>query len=396
MRHLHLDLVGGLSGDMFIGAILDAFPDLIGGLQGVIAFAGFPDLVSLAAAPHDDGTLAGTRFSVSAASEESHHHRQYSEIKDKLGASELPETTRAHALAILHAIAEVEAAIHGKTVESVTFHEVGAWDSIADIVLAAHLISELDATWSVSRIPLGRGFIDTAHGRLPVPAPATAMLLAGFEVFDDGIEGERVTPTGAAILKVLAPTTRLPGGLKLDRTGYGFGTKVFPGIANVVRVSVFTSASAEAPWDIDQVMQLRFEIDDQTPEQLALALDLLRNETGVLDVIQQPTFGKKQRQAFAISLLVTPEVADQMTRRCFELTTTLGIRRERVERAVLRREEVVVHVNERPYRVKVAHRPGGITAKIEMDDLVQSDLSPTEHAEVRQTAERLAIEQIVS
>ena len=396
MRHLHLDLVGGLSGDMFIGAILDAFPEMVGGLQEIIVSAGFPDLVSLDAVPHDDGTLTGTRFRVLAISEESHHHRHYKEIKEKLEGSRLHETTRKCALAIFYAIAEVEAAVHGKTIESVAFHEVGAWDSIADIVLAAHLISELDATWSVSRIPLGRGIIETAHGRLPVPAPATEKLLVGFDVFDDGIEGERVTPTGAAILKVLAPARRLPAGLKFDNTGYGFGTRVFPDIANVLRVSVFASTVENVPWEIDQVMQLRFEIDDQTPEQLAQALDLLRQETGVLDVIQQPTFGKKQRQSFAVTLMVRIEVADEVTRRCFELTPTLGIRRERIERAVLRREEIVVLVNEHPYRVKVARRPGGITAKIEMDDLVESNLSQTEQAEVRQMAERLAVEKFVS
>ena len=180
------------------------------------------------------------------------------------------------------------------------------------------------------------------------------------------------------------------------RLPYTYGTRVFPDIANVLRVSVFASTVENVPWEIDQVMQLRFEIDDQTPEQLAQALDLLRQETGVLDVIQQPTFGKKQRQSFAVTLMVRIEVADEATRRCFELTPTLGIRRERIERAVLRREEIVVLVNAHPYRVKVARRPGGITAKIEMDDLVESNLSQTEQAEVRQMAERLAVEKFVS
>ena len=396
MRHIHLDLVGGISGDMFIGAILDAFPDMGRNLQEVIFSAGFPDLVSLAATPHHDGNLTGTRFTVSATSEESHHHRRYSEIKEKLEQSSLAETTKKCALTIFQEIAEVEAAIHGETVGSVTFHEVGAWDSIADIVLAAHLVGELDATWSVSSVPLGRGFVETAHGRLPVPAPATSKLLLGFDVFDDGVEGERVTPTGAAILKVLAPATNLPSGLRLDNIGYGFGKKVFPGITNVLRASVFTQSVGDAIWEIDHVVQLRFEIDDQTPEQLSHSLGILRQESGVLDVTQQPTFGKKQRHSFAVTLLVKPQVADAVTRRCFELTSTLGIRRERVERAVLRREEIMVEVNDRPYRVKLAHRPGGMTAKIEMDDLLQSELSLSEQAEVRLMAERLAIEKYTS
>ena len=396
MRHLHLDLVGGLSGDMFIGAVLDVHPELGEGLDGVIDEAGFPGLVSLHSESHNDGTLTGTRFSVAAAGEGSHHHRHYSEIRTKLEGSNLAPVTREHALGIFHAIAEVEASIHGKTVESVAFHEVGAWDSIADIVLAAHLITKLDASWSVGPLPLGRGFVDTAHGRLPVPAPATAMLLAGFEVVDDGLEGERITPTGAAILKHLAPVRRLPSGYTLQGTGFGFGSKVFPGIANVARINVFESTLLEQPWDLDQVAQLRFEIDDQTPEQLAQALDGLRQAEGVIDVMQRPVIGKKQRQAASVSVLAVAALVDTVTQRCFELTSTLGIRRELVDRAILRREEVVVHVNERPYRVKVAHRPGGVTAKIEMDDLVASGLNQAEQAEVRHAAERLARKQVGS
>ena len=151
MRHLHLDLVGGLSGDMFIGAILDAFPEMVGGLKGVIGSAGFPELVSLDAATHNDGTLTGTRFRVSVISEENLHHRHYSEIKEKLESSRLPENTRKLALAIFYAIAEVEANIHGKTIESVAFHEVGAWDSIADIVLAGGAFANTKLSTNLNR-----------------------------------------------------------------------------------------------------------------------------------------------------------------------------------------------------------------------------------------------------
>ena len=404
-QHIHLDLVGGLSGDMFIGAMLDVFPDTIANLQQVIVLAGFPELVRLDMQSHNDGTLTGTKFRVSSVEKEHHHHRHYSEIRERLAGSALAAETKKTAQAIFRLIAEVEAGIHGKKVDEVAFHEVGAWDSIADVVLAAHLIVTSGAnSWSVSKIPLGSGFVETAHGRLPVPVPATAKLLEGFAVFDDGIAGERVTPTGAAILKFLAPSSKVVDGLMLARSGFGFGTKEFPGLSNVVRACEFVADEVEQDWNQhwkqDQVIKLAFELDDQTPESIANALELLREEPGVVDVAQHAYFGKKNRQGFSITVLATETAESDVIRRCFELTTTLGVRRERVQRATLVREEVVVYVNERAYRVKVALRPGGhsseknYTAKIEMNDLLESRLSYAEQQLVRGQAELLAIQQV--
>ena len=396
VNHIHLDLVGGLSGDMFISSMLDAFPQFKKGLAQVIVDAGFPDLVELETLDHDDGTLTGTRFTVTAIDQEGHHHhRHYREIEDRLQGSNLDTMTRDNALEIFRLIAEVEAAIHGKKVEDVAFHEVGAWDSIADIVLAAHLIASVGAdSWSISAIPAGSGFVATAHGRLPVPAPATARLLEGFELFDDGLEGERVTPTGAAIIKFLSPQRRLPPGLMLEGTGYGFGRKVFPGISNTVRVASFTVSKADLPWTQDQVMRLSFELDDQTPESIADALERLRALDGVVEVTQHAYWGKKQRQGFSIAVLCRPDVADTVTSQCFTVTTTLGVRREMINRATLPREEVVVHVGEKSYRVKVSRRPEGYTAKVEMDDLLAAGLNRQEQESVRVQAQCLAIEQV--
>lgn len=392
--HLHLDLVGGLSGDMFISAVLDAFPELGADLGQVIQQAGFPDLVSLTTEPFNDGVLTGTRFTVAAAAEEGHHHRHYSEIRETLGNSALDDATKAGALAMFHDIAVVEAEIHGKEVDSVAFHEVGAWDSIADIVLASHLIARLDATWSISAIPAGSGFVETAHGRLPVPAPATARLLEGFVLTDDGVEGERVTPTGAVIIKYLGPESRKPAGLVLKRTGYGFGTKKFPGMSNTVRLTLFETSERGHPWEQDRVMRLSFELDDQTPEEIAHSVSRLRALDGVLDLSEHLVAGKKGRRPVSLALLVRPDDADAVTRECFDLTTTLGVRREMIERAVLPREEVVVFVRERQYRVKVAKRPSGYTAKVEMDDLMTEALSLKDQHEIRQEAETLAIRQV--
>lgn len=369
--HIHLDLVGGISGDMFVGALLDCFPELASGMTAQLERAGFADLVKLEHGPADDGTLTGTGFRVHAGHDaEGHHHRHYSEIRTILEDSSLDAATREAALGIFHIIAVAEAEIHGKSVDAVAFHEVGAWDSIADIVCAASVIAASGATsWSISPLPLGGGLVKTAHGMLPVPAPATALILKGFEFVDDGVLGERVTPTGAAIVRWLDPSRRRPAGLRLKTTGFGFGTKRFPGLSNVVRAMVFETAAATSDWELDEVLQLEFEIDDQTPEELALALDRLRGTAGVIDVVQSSVFGKKERQMAAIRLLADPNADADVTRACFAETTTLGIRRQSVARAVLRREAITATDGSDEVRVKVARRPGGATAKAEHDDL---------------------------
>lgn len=394
--HIHLDLVGGLSGDMFVSAMLDANPSLVDGLEDVIVQAGFPELVTLSTEPFNDGVLTGTRFTVAARSREAHHHRHYSEIRKILQDSELDGPTQSAALAMFHEIAVVEAAIHGKEVDTVAFHEVGAWDSIADIVLAAHLIAKMGASWSISAIPAGSGFVETAHGRLPVPAPATARLLEGFELYDDDIEGERVTPTGAAIIRYLKPDSRRPNGYRMSKTGYGFGTKKFPGISNTVRVTMFERVAVDTLWSEDSVMRLSFELDDQTPEETAISVSRLRALDGVIDLTEAIVAGKKGRQPTSVTLLVKESEADAVTSQCFDLTTTLGVRREVIQRAVLPREEVVVFVRERKYRVKVAKRPAGYTAKIEMDDLSAENLTLQEQHEIRAEAEAAAIKQVKS
>ena len=329
-QHVHLDLVGGISGDMFIGAMLDAFPALATELEDLVSAAGFPDLVRLEHAPHHDGVLTGTRFRV-IAGQKAHHHRQYGDILDIISRSNISPATSEVALAMFNDIARAEADIHGTDVASVAFHEIGAWDSIADIILAAHVIVAVAArSWSVSSVPLGRGLIDTAHGKLPVPAPATCRLLEGFEVHDDGVAGERVTPTGAAILKYLAaatpvpvtdapiagsPMTGVPAGLIMGQSGYGFGTRQFPGCSNVLRAVVYrypdraeTAPDHPArPWVEDQVIRLSFELDDQTPESIAPGLEKIRQLDGVLDVVQTPCWGKKNRQGHAIAILVASD-----------------------------------------------------------------------------------------
>ena len=201
--HIHLDLVGGISGDMFVAALLDTFPDL---QKELLVNLKNPDSlrqIKTEVIRYNDGVLTGMRFIVKNR-EKDPHHRSFQSIKNDLGSSDLDDKVAQRAISIFWELAKAEGKVHGKNPEEVQFHEVGAWDSIADIVSAAFLIEKLNvSSWSVSPIPLGSGRVQTAHGSLPIPAPATAILLENFPVFDDGVEGERVTPTGAAILKHL-------------------------------------------------------------------------------------------------------------------------------------------------------------------------------------------------
>lgn len=286
------------------------------------------------------------------------------------------------ALAIFGLLAEAEAGVHGVPVEEATFHEVGAWDSIADIVAAAFLIEAIGADrWSVGPLPQGSGRVRCAHGELPVPAPATVRLLEGFVFHDDGRPGERVTPTGAAILKQLrAQSGAGEGPRRLIRIGHGFGLRRFEGISNVLRVLV-SEPVAPAGTASEQIAVLGFEVDDQTAEDLAIGLDHLRGMEGVFDVLQTPAFGKKGRLVTALRLLVRPDAVERVTAACFAETTTLGVRCHIEERAVLARAGGRV---DNGIRVKLATRPDGSrTAKAESDDLA----AMAGHAP-RQTARR--------
>ncbi len=371
--HIHLDLVGGLSGDMFISGMLDVFPELADGLDDVISTAGFADLVTLSLAPKNDGILIGSHFTVKAAADaHGHDHRHYREIRRIISESPLDTPTRDAAIDIFHIIAEAEAAIHDKPIEDVAFHEVGAWDSIADVLCAAHLITTSGATsFSVSSLPLGRGQVKTAHGMLPIPAPATALILKGYAFHFDEPEGERITPTGAGIIRHLTqPVDQATHRGRLIKTGVGFGTRQFPGLSNIVRVMVFDAIEpAETRWLQDEVIALEFELDDQTPEDLATAIDAIRTHTAVLDVVQYGVLGKKGRQAISVRVLTRPADENIVIALCFEQTTTLGIRRAQYARSILRRAADNVEYEGTGYRIKTAERPGQKTAKVEMDDL---------------------------
>lgn len=399
--HIHLDAVGGVAGDMFIAAMLDAFPDLRDGMLAAIRAAGLPPDVHVGFAEHQDHALTGLRFRViePRAAEllvAAHHHPHtpFADIRAHLQACALAPAVRDRAIGIFTVLAEAEAKVHGKTIDTVSFHELGEWDSIADIVGAAFLIDALSgdaqATWSVSSLPLGRGRAKTAHGRLPIPTPATVLLLEGFEFTDDGLEGERVTPTGAAILRHLGCTqTAARRARRLLHTGIGFGTRTFPGISNVLRVLAFDEIRESR--GSDEVAQVQFEVDDQTPEDLAIALDKLRSHPSVLDVLQTPAFGKKGRMTMHIQLLADVADMEAVFEACFSETTTIGLRYQVMQRRKLARASTTVEAAGRQVRVKVAERPGLNTAKVEADDLLNVIGGRAERERLQREAEQIVL-----
>jgi pyridinium-3,5-bisthiocarboxylic acid mononucleotide nickel chelatase len=405
---IHLDPIGGVAGDMFIAAVLNAYPELTSGLLAAVDGLGLPELVTCRLDSIDDGVLAGSKFVVESRdrvsvhhrrntddSDESHgqQHRHWSNIRQLIEQANLSPTTKRHAIEIFALLAEAEARVHGIPVADVAFHEVGSVDSIVDIVGAAFLIDALQTErWSTSPLPLGSGQVETAHGRLPIPAPATALLLEGFTVFDDGIPGERVTPTGAAIVRYLCQ----PGDMQrrncvLERSGVGLGTKGFPGISNVLRVMSFQQ-KADTPSGHRELLVVEFEVDDQSAEELAAGVERIRNDAAVFDVIQIPAIGKKGRQTSHITILADPTKQEHVIARCFQQTTTIGLRFRISESITLPRQTESVQIGDRNVRVKIVRRPGiGATAKAEADDLLWAGEGHNARAELKTKAESQAL-----
>jgi len=390
--HVHLDLVGGVAGDMFVAAIVDAWPELAKEAIAAIRTAGLPDSIGLQVKDCQDRILTGKRFEVIVPSDRGESlHVHFGDIREKLAASALQPAVTKRAIDIFTLLAKAEGKVHGVPVDKVVFHEVGAWDSIADIVAAAFLINTLSVdTWSVSALPIGSGRVDCAHGSLPVPAPAVALLLEGFVMQDDGLDGERVTPTGAALLRHLEPVYRPPGTpMRFVRSGIGFGKRKFERISNVLRVLAFEKPHAP---EEDRIAVIHFELDDQPAEDLAIGLERIRNISGVVDVLQLPAFGKKGRMNVQIQVLTMPGSLDRVIEMCFNETTTLGLRWNLVQRAVLDRYTETYNSQDSHFQVKVATRPGGtLTAKTEIDNVAAMADGAAERTSLRHEAEQVVL-----
>lgn len=385
MRVLQFDSVGGASGDMILGALVDLGVEA-GALErdlatlGVGAFA----LVAERAATHH---LQGTRLRVDLPhahhhDHEHHHghhhgdahaheeHRGLREIEALVRGSRLPEPVKANSLRVFTRIAEVEARMHGTTVEKIHFHEIGAVDSIVDVVgccLALHRL-EVDGV-AVGPLPQGRGTIQCAHGLYPNPAPATVELLTGMAVVQTDEPHELVTPTGAALLAAWKTADAPPPGAVVARVGYGLGQRELASRPNLLRAVLLETD--RVPAHGAECLVLECNIDDATPELIGSLTERLL-AAGALDAFTAPVQMKKQRPGTLLTVLCNPVDRDGLLDLIFRESTTFGVREHATTRTMLDRRRVEVVTPNGTVHVKIGTWRGeDITFAPEMDDCVK-------------------------
>lgn len=363
MKIAYLDCFSGASGDMILGALVDAGVPLAD-LRADVARLGIEGLDLGAERVMRRGVEATKIHVIVPAGDKAHRHLHH--IEKLIDAAALDAEVKDTAVAIFRNLARAEGKIHGIAPEKVHFHEVGAFDAIADVVGAAAGFRRLGASEiRASALPLGSGFVDCQHGRFPVPGPATAELLRGVPVVMGEGEGELVTPTGAAILTTVCRSFGEAGAFTIDRIGYGAGTRERKDVPNVLRLVTGTAA---APGAADSVAVLECEIDDQSGETLAPLLERLL-ATGAVDAYFTPVVMKKGRPGTLVTALVPEAARDAVERALFRETTTFGIRRTTAERRKLDRKHVEVETPFGRARMKVGLLDGAeVTRSPEFED----------------------------
>lgn len=366
-----LDPFSGIAGDMFLGALVGVGLDQ-DWLRALPARLGLAD-VRVDVREVLRGQLACWKVEFDIPPQP--HGRHIRQIRELVAAAGVPDAVRRKADSAFTAIATAEGEIHGMSPDDVHLHEVGAVDAILDVVGSIWGLSEL----GIERVYCGAlrtgdGTVRAAHGILPVPAPATLKLLEGHPI-RPGPEGagELVTPTGAALVRVLSAGPP-PAEYTPVASGFGAGTKDFPDRANALRIILATSGAAEAETEAradgrQALVMLAADLDDASPEYVAAVADALRQD-GALDVVQLAVMMKKGRAGMRLEVLTEIAAAARLERRLLQETTTLGVRRTAVTRSFLPRATVVVDVLGHPVQVKVATLPdGALRAKPEFDDV---------------------------
>ena len=351
MKTAYLDCFSGLSGDMFLGSLLDAglpFDQLKQCLQ-TLPFHGY----DLELRREMRNQISGTRFMVhldeghhgehghkkSDPAKNGHENRGLKAIRDIIDRGDLTDSVKVKSMAIFESLARVEGHIHNLPPDQVHFHEVGAVDSIIDIVGTVYALETLGIErLLVSPLPLGSGFVKTAHGRIPVPAPATLALLKGIPVLNSGVQQEMVTPTGAALATGLAASFGPMPPMVVQNIGYGVGSRELPDRPNLLRIII---GHEEHGKQTDTVVVLETNLDDMRPEGLGYLMERLLG-AGALDVVFLPVQMKKNRPGIQVQVIGRPEQKDPLMEILVQETTTLGIRFRYSRRMVLERNQEAV------------------------------------------------------
>lgn len=371
-RVLYLDCFSGISGDMVLGALLDAGLSLdeLTGALGSLAVSGY----SVRADRVLRAGVSATKFVVEDRHKHTghthgahqHQHRTLAEIFALIDRSALSATGRDRARALFGRLAEAESAVHHMPMERVHLHEVGALDSIIDIVGAVFAMEWVGADRVVcSPLNVGGGTVESAHGVLPVPAPATVRLLGSAPIYSGAVQKELVTPTGALLATAYAGAFGPLPAMTIERTGYGAGERDTPGAPNVLRIFIGRDADQAT---VERVMVIECEIDDMNPQIYGAVMDQLY-ATGAFEVFYVPVQMKKNRPGTLLTIVCAPERRDALAEVVFRETTTIGLRYAEREREHLRREMVQVETPIGPIRFKLAWRAGRVVnAAPEFDD----------------------------
>ncbi len=368
MRTLYIDCSMGCAGDMLTAALLELHPDKDDFLRRMNAALGGKAVLS--ASPDSKCGLRGTHVTVlingdeeGEATRHHHEHTSISEILSFIDSVPLEVKVREDAKKVYSLIAEAESRVHGHPIENVHFHEVGSLDALADVLSVCALMHELAPERILaSEVNVGSGTVRCAHGVLPVPAPATELILRGVPIYSGKIKSELCTPTGAALLKYFVWKFGAMPTMQIENAGCGTGKKDFE-CANVVRAFIGETAN-----DGEEIIELACNLDDMTPEELSFAMEELFT-LGALDVYFTSIGMKKSRPGVKLTCMCRERQRKQMLECIFKHTTTLGVREYVCKRYELGRSEKTVRTQDGEVRVKTSSGYGAVREKAEYEDL---------------------------
>ena len=389
MKQLYLDLGMGAAGDMLTAALLELCPHKDGIIKKLNSL-NIPGVhyeheimkKSAICGTHMHVIVNGSEEECGHEHEEGHHehshhhHISMSDIGEIVSKLNTSEKIKKQILDVYNIIADAESRVHGEPVSQIHFHEVGNMDAIADVAAVCILINELNiGKIVVSPVHTGSGFVMCAHGKLPVPAPATALILEGVPYYSDGLKGELCTPTGAALIKYFADDFSDMPAMVVEKTGYGFGKKEFERL-NCVRAllgtafqcSEVTSECDNSCEKTDKVVELACNIDDMTAEEIGFATEKIL-EAGALDVYTISAYMKKNRPGTVICCLCHEDEREKFAKIMFKYTTTIGVRQYNCDRYILSRKTENIETDYGNVRVKKTSGYGVEREKMEYDDL---------------------------